>query len=591
MSYKANLPALFLSAVRRTERGSLLGGKRGDGWDWVSPHDALQTVRELGAGLVAAGLRTGERVALLCDNRPAWLTADLAVQFAAGADVPVYPTLPPDQVAFLLHDSGARFAIAGSREQAQRIARLRGGLPHLEQIWCVDGATEGALPLDALRDLGRSALGVDPGALEERLAALGPEALATIIYTSGTTGTPKGVMLTHGNFCHDIGACTELFAFERGDTALSFLPLSHVLERMVVYAYLDMGLSVAFIKGPEQLRDALAEVRPNVFVTVPKVLEMAQARIREAIDARRGLSRRFARLALHWAEESADARLAGRAPGGMRFRLADRLVLAKLRERLGGRLKFIICGGAALDADVARFFWAAGIPVYEGYGMTETAPVLAVNTHRAVRLGTVGRAIPGVELRTAADGEVLARGPNVMSGYWNRPVETEQALVGGWMHTGDLGTFDREGYLTLTGRKKELLVLSSGKNVAPRAVEETLERSPFIRRVIAVGDERPAVGVLIVPDTDRVLAWASERGLPGEDMSGLLSSREVRRLYEGEIHRLQDKLAAFEKARRFEFLLDQPSEENGLLTPTQKVRRHEVLRRYGRLVDRMYDQP
>lgn len=200
MSYRPNLPALFLSAVRRHERQSLLGGKSGDGWEWVSPHEALQTVRELGAGLVAAGLRTGERVALLSDNRPAWLMADLAVQFAAAADVPIYPTLPPDQVAFLLHDSGARFAIAGSREQAQRIARLREGLPHLEQVWCVDGATDGALPLDALRELGRSALGVDPGALEERLAALGPEALATIIYTSGTTGTPKGVMLTHANF-------------------------------------------------------------------------------------------------------------------------------------------------------------------------------------------------------------------------------------------------------------------------------------------------------------------------------------------------------------------------------------------------------
>lgn len=591
MPFRPNLPALFLAATRQQPRERLLGARRGDTWQWMTSTDVVLAVREIAAGLVATGLKAGDRVGLISENRPEWLIVDMAVQFASGVDVPVYPTLPPEQGAFLLRDSGARFAIISGPEQARKLARTRDTLPELEHVFSMDPAGEGIETLDALRAAGRVYLDQNPGGLEERLAGLRPESLATIIYTSGTTGTPKGVMLSHGNFCSNVSACAELFQFEKGDVALSFLPLSHVLERMVSYAYLEMGLSIAFIKGPEQLRDALVEVRPHVFVTVPKVLEMVAGRIREAIDAKKGVARALGYKSLDWADAAADDFIHVRRPGGLRglrWRLADKLVLGKLRERLGGRFKFMICGGAALSADIARFFWAAGIPVYEGYGMTETSPVLAVNHRGSTRLGTVGRPLAGVEIRVAADGEVLARGPNVMSGYWNRPIDTEQSLEGGWMHTGDLGFLDDEGYLHLTGRKKEILVLSTGKNVAPRAVEETLEKSPFIERVIAVGDERPTVGVLIVPNFDRVLAWAAERSMPTHDIQAVLSSSEVRRLYEAEIHRLQSKLAAFEKARRFEFLLDQPSEQNGLLTPTQKVRRHEVMRRYGQLVEQMY---
>jgi long-chain acyl-CoA synthetase len=591
VNFRINLPALFLRAMRRHANHAVFGSRRGDTWTWMSSQDAVLAVRETAAGLVSAGLKPGERVALLSENRPEWLLTDLGVQFAAGADVPVYPTLPPEQTAFLLRDSGARFAVVSTRDQAAKLAKVRGDMPALEKVFCIDGPAEGVIALDRLRADGRASLASNPERLEERLAGLGPDSLATIIYTSGTTGTPKGVMLTHGNFCHNVAASLELFAFDEGDTALSFLPLSHVLERMVSYAYIDAGIKVAFIKGPQQLPDALAEIRPHVFVAVPKVLEMAASRVRDTVASKGRIARGLGTRAMKWAMDSAGDLLEGRRPSGLsglRFKLADRLLLSKIRARFGGRLKFMICGGAALSADVAQFFWAAGVEVYEGYGMTETSPVLTVNRRGAVRLGTVGLPIPGVEIRTAADGEVLARGPNVMRGYWNRPIETEQALVGGWIRTGDLGTVDAEGFLTLTGRKKEILVLSTGKNVAPRAVEESLEQSPYINRVIAVGDERPAVGVLIVPETERVLAWAAERDIATGDMQTLLASTEVRRLYENEIHRLQGKLATFEKARRFEFLLDEPSEENGLLTPTQKVRRHEVLRRYGQLVDRMY---
>ncbi len=587
---RSNLPALFMAVVREFPRERLYGARHGQRWTWLSTREVVAAIRETAAGLVARGLRPGDRVGLLAENRPEWMIADLAVLFAAGADVPVYPTLPADQAAFVLRDAGCRFVVVSGPEQSRKLDRVRGGLPDLEAVFSMDGGPD-AESLEALRAQGRAQLAADPGLLEERLAGLGPDSLATIIYTSGTTGTPKGVMLTHGNFCANVAGCLTRFAFAQGDVALSFLPLSHVLERMVQYAYLEKGVAVAFVKGPEQLRDALGEVRPNVFLTVPKVLELAAERIHETVAGKRGLARAVARRALGWADAGADALIAGERPAGTagwRWRLADRLLLSKLRERLGGRLKFLICGGAALAPDLARFFWAAGVPVYEGYGLTETSPVLAVNHPGHVKLGSVGRPLPGVEIRVASDGEVLARGANVMKGYWNRPEETAPSLVDGWLHTGDLGYLDPDGFLFLTGRKKEILVLSTGKNVAPRAVEESLERSPYINRVIAVGDERPSVGVLIVPETDRVLAWAAERQLPTRDLRELLSTAEVRRLYEGEIHRLQERLAAFEKARRFEFLVDPPTEDNGLLTPTQKVRRHEVLRRFGPLVERMY---
>ena len=593
MNQRHNLPGLFMAAIRRRPRQKLLGAKQGDQWRWWSSQEALLAIRETAAGLIAVGLKPGDRVALLSENRPEWLISDMAVLFAAGVDVPVYPTLPPDQVAFLLRDSEARFVVVSNGDQARKVLSRRAELPRLEQIYCLDGAVEGTVPASELRVRGRQRLADYPGDLEERLAELGPDSLATIIYTSGTMGTPKGAMLTHGNFCFDVSACIDWFGFEEGNTALSFLPLSHVLERMVNYAYLEIGLQVAYLKGPEQLRDALTDVRPHVFVAVPKVLEIMAARVKDAIEKKTGVARLVAETAMRWAAETAEDRIRGRRPSalrGLRLMLADKVVLARLRERLGGRLRFVISGGAALAPEIERFYWSAGIPVFEGYGMTETSPVIAVAHEGEARLGSVGKPLPGVDVRIAADGEILVRGPNVMTGYWKRPVETEQSLVEGWLRTGDTGRLDADGFLYVTGRKKEILVLSTGKNVAPRAVEESLEKSPYIERVIAVGDERPAVGVLIVPNTDRVLAWAAERNLPKRDLPGLLSSREVRRLYEGEIHRLQDKLAAFEKARRFEFLLDEPSEANGLLTPTQKVRRHEVLRRYSKLVERMYNK-
>lgn len=591
MAMRSNLPALFLHAIRTATRADLFGYRRPDGWDWISSQEALLTVREVAAGLVARGLPPGGRVGLVSENRPEWIMCDLAIQFAGGVTVPAYPTLPHDQVRYIFNDADVALAIASTADQAEKVNSVRGQLPALKTLISIDSEGEGVENLRLLREDGRRFLEQNPGTLEERLAGLGPDDMATIIYTSGTTGVPKGVVLTQGNLCTNVAACVDLFAFERGDTALSFLPLSHVLERMVQFAYIEMGLGIAYVRSLERLADSLVEVKPHVFVAVPRLLERVAGKVFDQVASLTGAKKLIARRALMWADAAADDFLAGRALRGLkalRWSIADKVVLGRVREKLGGRLKFMISGGAALSPRVARFFWSANIPVFEGYGMTESAPVLNVNYPGHVKLGTVGPAITGVEIRIASDGEILARGPNVMRGYWKLDLDSEQTLRGGWLHTGDLGRIDEDGFLQITGRKKEILVLSTGKNVSPVAIEEALEQSPFISKVIAVGDEKPSVGVLIVPNLERLAEWAAERKLPVDDPEALVAHEQVRHLFQSEISRLQSRLAVFEKARQFDFLLHEPTEQNGLLTPTQKLRRKVVLERYGNLVERMY---
>jgi long-chain acyl-CoA synthetase len=593
MEVRRNLAALLLHAVRERPRDDMLMFRKGPGeWDKMSSRQVLDAVREVAAGLLMDGLKLGDRVGILSENRPEWLLVDLATHFAGGIDVPCYPTLPADQVSYLLDDSETRFLVVSNSDQAKKVEQVRDELPNLEHVYCMDGAAPQAAPLSELRARGRQFLERAPGALEERLAGLDPEDLATLIYTSGTTGRPKGVMLTHHNLCSNVAACRDLFPFRPDEVAISFLPLSHVLERMVSYTYIEVGLGIAMVRRIERVPDALSEVRPHVFVTVPRLLSRVYDAVSGQVHGRKGFAGKIARRAFGWADATSDAWLSGAGPSGLsrlRWRVADKTILSRVRDKLGGRLRFLVSGGAALPEHVARFFWSAGIEVYEGYGLTETSPVISANVPGAVKVGTVGRPIHGVDVRITEDGEVIARGPNVMKGYWKRPQETEEVLRAGWFYTGDLGELDEDDFLTLKGRKKEILVLSTGKNISPRSVEETLEQSPFITRVIAVGDEKPSVGVLVVPDEDKVRAWATEQGIELPEGIDLTSDENVRKLIESEIRRLQSNLAVFEKVRKFEFLQADLTEENGLLTPTQKVRRNELVKRYQDLIEGMYE--
>ncbi len=589
MEIRRNLPALFLHSVREYPRDDLfMVRQKGGVWDPISSREALDTIKEIAGGFLADGLQPGSRVGILSENRPEWVMTDIATHFCRCADVPVYATLPANQVQFILQNAELRFLVVSTATQAAKIQSIRDQLPLLERVYCLDADVEGAEHFSQLRERGREYLKKHPGILEAHLASIDPEELATIIYTSGTTGNPKGVMLTHANFCANVGAAAATFDFLPGDLAISFLPLSHVLERMVLYVFLDKGVGIAHVRRIERVADALQEIRPHVFVTVPRLLERAFTAVQTQVGSRTGVGGLIARKAFGWGLKGASKKLAGKTPRSPGYRLADKAIFSKIREKMGGRLRFVIAGGAALPEQPAKFFWAAGIQVYEGYGLTETAPVLAVNRPGEVKIGTVGPPVDNVDIRIADDGEIIARGPNIMKGYWKRQEDTEEVLRGDWFYTGDLGHIDEDGFLCITGRKKEIIVLSTGKNIGPRSIEAAIEKSRFINRVVAVGDEKPSIGLLILPNLEQLLRWAKERDLPCEDERALLELPEVRHHYEQEIGRLQSGVAAFEKAKKFAFLEEELSEDNGMLTPTQKVRRREVNKQYKDTIDNMY---
>lgn len=471
---------------RHYRRPDLLRFKSGGAWRDISTEDFVSTVRSLALGLDSLGIREGDRVAILSENRPEWTAFDHAILNLGAVGVPIYPTLLTDQVRFILDNSQARALVVSTAVQMEKVRPCLSSLPELARVILLEvssGNSEGAIPWGAVIQAGEAVHRSDSGRFEAIRAGVAPEDLASILYTSGTTGEPKGVMLTHANFASNVNATLQLFPFSMADSTLSFLPLSHVLERMVEFAYLAAGASISYAESLEAVPQNIAEVRPTVAVSVPRLFDKVHDR---AIAAARALPlprRLIFALALGIGRKRARAILDGR-PVPLLARLlhpfADRLVFSRIRERMGGRIRFFVSGGAPLAIRSAEFFYAAGIRVLEGYGLTETSPVIAVNTFDRVRLGTVGPVIPGVEVRIARDGEILARGPNVMKGYFRDEEATREVMKEGWLHTGDIGHLDADGFLKITDRKKEMLKTSGGKLVAPQPLENLLKADRFI---------------------------------------------------------------------------------------------------------------
>jgi long-chain acyl-CoA synthetase len=605
MATLADLPALIAA---RGHRAAVIRRCGPDGFrDW-STADLAVEVRHGAAGLHAAGLAAGDRLVILGESRPEWLLVDLAAQTIGVVTVPIYPTLATDQVRFILADCGARLAVVSDRVQAAKVQEVRHLLPALELIVIIDpgppgppgGRQGGDLGLGvsvigyaALLARGRERLAAEPAlgaALDARRAAVGDESLATIIYTSGTTGEPKGVMLTHRNIVSNVEAVIPIFRLTPEDTALTFLPLSHSFERTVVYAYLWSGVIVVFAENLETIARDLRAASPTMMTVVPRVCEKLQARVlagvAEASAARRWLFHR----ALVWARDRVRRNGGGPdalTPVGWREALGDRLVFSKVRERLGGRLRLIVTGSAPLSRETGEFFLAAGLPIYEGYGLTETAPALAANHPGRSRLGTVGPPIPGVELRIAEDGEILARGPNVMRGYWNRPADTEAVLRDGWFHTGDIGELD-DGFVRITDRKKDLLVTSGGKKVAPQPIEARLKQHPLVAEAVVVGDRRRFPAALIVPAFDVLGERLKTLGLPPGDRDALVGRSDVLGLYREIVDALNRDLAQFEQVKQIALLPAEFTIAGGELTPTLKVRRRVVETRWRDTIERLY---
>ena len=568
-----------------------------DGFDAWSSRELFEQVRDLSLGLAALGVEPGSRVAVVSDSRPEWVIADLAILAAGAVTVPIYPTLPPAQVGYILADAGAVAAVVSDEAQAAKVRAVRPDLPGLRTVLVIDAPTdaparERETSCAAVRAAGHERLMREDGlarAWTEAASAIEPDQLATIIYTSGTTGDPKGVMLTHGAIVANLADVDALVSVNDRDDALSFLPLSHALERAVVYQYLIKGSAVTFAESIETVARDMARVRPTVMTGVPRVYEKLHARVLENVAQASSLRQRLFRWALRvGGASSAAARAGARLPLADRLGrpLADRLVLSRVRERTGGRLRLVLSGGAPLPVPVGEFLFAVGIPVLEGYGLTETAPVLTLNPEDAPRLGTVGKALPRVELRFADDGEILARGPNVMRGYYGKPEETAAALEGGWFHTGDVGRLDEAGYLVITDRKKELLVTASGKNVAPQPIEQQLKQHPLVGEALLVGDRRPFMAALVVPD---FAALAAAVGAPVDaDRSALASREDVRRRFDAIIGAVNAELPRHEQIRKYALVPAEIGVATGELTPTLKLRRRVVAARWRDEIEALY---
>ncbi len=581
---------LFLRSAAFGKPDQLLV-KEGAVWQAVSSGEFGRRVGQLHLALGRLGVRRGDRCALLSENRWEWAVADFAMMTAGIVSVPLYPTLTAEQIHYMLEDSGARAILVSTAAQREKIESLGGRLPSLENVITFEEEAAGrALALGQL--IGANPLtDADRRHFEAAAAGVGPDDLASILYTSGTTGTPKGVLLTHANIASNVVDSAP--DFRPDDLGLSFLPLCHIYERTLDYAYYLHGITVAHVGVIEEVPEALAAVRPTLVAAVPRFFEKSHRRVMERMAAAPPLRQKLFHWALRVGFESLPYRLEQRPlPLGLAIRqaLADRLVFSKLRARLGGRIRQFYSGAAPLARELLEFFWAAGIPILEGYGLTETSPVVSASRPEAVRLGAVGRPIKNVEVRIADDGEILVRGPNVMRGYYKMERETAEAMDGGWFHTGDIGRLDADGFLSITDRKKDLLKTAGGKYVAPQPIENKLRQNPYIADAVVIADRRKFAGALIVPNFPQLERFARERGLTCASAAELARHPQVVDLLEREVERACSGLAQYEKIKRIAVLDREFSIAAGEITPTLKVRRREVERLYAEQIDRMYQE-
>ena len=590
------LVEVFEYAVRTHNRPDAVNYKRGDRWVPISSEELLQRIRHVACGLYSLGVRAGDRVALLSESRPEWTLSDAGCLFAGAIDVPIYPTLTPTQVRYILKDSGARVLIVASEEKFREVREVVSECPALEHVVFIEppsGQDVQGVSLAELEQRGAELAKQQSELLNSLVQEISPDDLATIIYTSGTTGEPKGVMLTHSNLVSNLIDSSAHLSFKKDDSVLSVLPLSHVLERVAMYMYLYHGMAVYFGESLEMIGPNLREVRPTIFVGVPRIFEKIFARVKEKTAEKGKMNVAILNWAVAVGKEVAKLSVSHQkipALLAIKHKLADKLIFSKIRAALGGRIRLLVSGGAALPEELGYIYIGAGLPIVQGYGLTETSPVITAGRVDDNRIGTVGKPIRNVEVRIAADGEIETRGPHVMRGYYNKPVETEAVLSpDGWFKTGDIGTFDEDGFLRITDRKKELFKTSGGKYVAPQPIEQMIKGSQFVNQVVLIGNGRKFAAALIVPDWERVDSYVQLKGIKAGSRAELCKDPRIIDLFQRQVASLTSELPQYESVKKVALLENEMTIDGGELTPTMKVKRRVVDEKYRDVIDSLYD--
>ena len=605
-SHFKTLTELFLTAVERHAKPDAFLSKSAGQYRGLSSRQALEKVAALAAALDRLGVRRGDRVAIISENRLEWALTDYAVLGLGAALVPIYPTLLEPDVEFILADSGAKGVVVSSETQLRKALNVRSRLPQLAFALTMDRVGSSAGGAEAWEDAVEAGMKLVADPVEffrSKALEAAPEDTASILYTSGTTGRPKGVILTHANFASNVRATQGLFPLGAHDVGMSFLPLSHVFERTLDYQYFWLGVSIAYVESFDALPQNLLEVRPSVMGVVPRVIEKIHEKVLEVVRQSPPWKQKLFRWAVEVGRACLPYRLERRAsPQGLRLKyaVADAFVFSKVRARMGGRVTALISGAAPLARELAEFFYAAGLPVYEGYGLTETSPVIAVNYPGCVKLGTVGRVIPGVEVKidetaAAAEGgagrEILVRGPNVTPGYYHLDDENQRAFADGWFRTGDLGTLGADGFLTITGRKKNLFKTSGGKFVSPERLENLFQGHPYVSQVLVLGDSRRFVSALIVPNFARLESYAREQAIEFNRREELVAHPEILSFMQKQVDKLTEWIPRHEKIKQIALLPKEFTIASGELSPTEKIKRSVVERNYRGVIEEIYRRP
>jgi len=591
------LVEVFERVAQAHPKPNTLNYKKGGQWIPISSDEMLARIGRIAAGLYSIGVRHGDRVALLSESRVEWTLTDAGCQFAGAIDVPIYPTLMPPQVRYIIQDSGARVLVINNHEKFLQLQEILKECRAIEHIIFFDesGVTPAdGLTLAELEKRGRALTEQQPDLVDDLAHQTHRDELATIIYTSGTTGEPKGVMLTQANLVSNLVDSAGHFSFGQADSALSVLPLSHVFERTAMYMYLHHGMAVYFGESIDQIGPNLREVHPTIFVGVPRIFEKIYARVKEKSAAKGKLNLAM----LNWAvsvgrEQARFAVNHQRVPLwlALKHKLASLLVFKRWRGALGGRIRLLISGGAALPEDLGYIYIGAGMPIVQGYGLTETSPVITAGVLENNRIGTVGKPIKDVEIRIAPDGEIEVRGPNVMRGYYNKPEETRAVFTeDGWFKTGDIGTIDKDGFLRITDRKKELFKTSGGKYIAPQPIEQLIKGSRFVNQVVLIGNGRKFPAALIVPDWEQIESYVQLKGINASSRAALCRHPRIINLFERQIAALTPNLAQYERVKKIALLENEFTIESGEMTPTLKVKRRVIDEKHRDVIDRIYDE-